>query len=215
MLSVIVKTFSFFNSVPDALSTTLKEYFLSAALPVLYLVTVTSWTEFVTSWAYSPIVLLKPFGGAEDYATVFRNGTLCLGADPQVPVWKGNEIIGYCGVLTPILTVLYMMTHAVKNVSQVYLVKEGTAALSMAVEMIQIPLSALVFSIPVIGTEVFSWFDILGIAVVSAGFGVYAYFGKEFRRENLLAPISSHSLTDPTRSGESNQLLLNESESED
>jgi CRT-like, chloroquine-resistance transporter-like len=113
--------------------------------------------------------------------TVLRHGTLCFAGHTDVPIWKGDTIIGYCSTLSPVLTVLYMLTHAVKNISQVYLIKEGTATLSMTIEMIQIPFSALVFSIPYIGTEVFSWYDILGLSIVCAGFALYAYFGKEFR----------------------------------
>ena len=172
-----------FHSFPDATSNVLKEKFFVQLDPdVFFLMAVSSSTEFVIGFAYAPLVYLKAFGGAKSVAEVIINGTLCFAGDSSIPIWRGEEQIGHCSGMTTLLVLLYAASHGFKNAVQVFTVKLGSALLVMAQEVIEIPVTNLAFSIPFIGDESFSYFDLLGLALVITGFILIARFGNEFQR---------------------------------
>jgi hypothetical protein len=162
------------HSVPDALSSTLKELFLLQVAPIT-LMAVSSATEFLFGWLYAPLVVIDAFGGAPSLGSVLANGTLCFAGDPSIAVFNGPTFEGYCDHWSTWITLMYSLSHIVKNVSRLLIIYYTSAMIMMAQEAIQVPVSTLAFTIPFIGDERFVGWDILGLGLVLGGFLLYAW----------------------------------------
>jgi drug/metabolite transporter (DMT)-like permease len=183
--SVVLYTMS---NAPSAAAYVFKEWaFKAADLDVFYLTAMVSWIQLLLSWLWVPLLALPGFGGQplDTVLPSFVNGFKCFIGDETMPVVNAAGVfVGYCSWRNTVYTFGYSFSGFAAGILQLYVIKKGSAVLSIIAQAISLPLANIVFSIgPIMGKEVepFTPYSIGGLVVVTIGFLIYSFFGREFR----------------------------------
>ena len=182
------------SNVPMACSAVYKEArFSREPMDVTYLTQWVSIYQMILGFALAPLMSLPGVGTAEgqswaEITTSFRHGLECfLGRVEGCARSHGSH-----GGRPTVLLLLYVAVNFVFNTLGLYLTKHGGAVLNSISYSLLLPLTTLLFSLPILGPfrESASPSTYLGLVVVMIGFSLWRY--EQLRHEKSKQQLPKH-----------------------